>query len=338
MAKRLNITRALLLVSLLWTLGLIMLGAWVRLHDAGLGCPDWPGCYGRITPPEAAHDIAHAERHFGGDVDPAKGWKEMIHRYAVGGYGLLLLLTCAALWRQRRHDDLPTWLVFAPLAMLVFQAMLGMWTVTLKLMPAVVTAHLLGGMALLALLAALAARSTLPPLRPQRGLTLFATTALLLCIAQIALGGWVSSNYAALACNGFPACQGGFLPPPGLAEALRPDRALGLRADGVPLTIGHLAAIHWLHRLGALLLSLAIALTLWRGWRIAPRHAALLLLALLLQGLLGVANVAFGLPLPLAVAHNGGAAILLVVLTTFVVRCRREPRHAESFTRLSFAR
>ncbi|MBM3117796.1 COX15/CtaA family protein [Jeongeupia naejangsanensis] len=338
MAKHLNLTRVLLLISLLWTLGLIMLGAWVRLHDAGLGCPDWPGCYGRITPPEAAHEIAHAERHFGGDVNPGKGWKEMIHRYAVGGYGLLLLLTCALLWRQRRQHALPAWLVLAPLAVLVFQALLGMWTVTLKLMPAVVTAHLLGGMSLLALLAALAARDTLAPLQPQRGLTLLATTALLLCIAQIALGGWVSSNYAALACNGFPACQGGFAPPPGLAEALRPDRALGLGADGQPLSIDHLAAIHWLHRLGALLLSLAIVLTLWRSWRIAPRHAALLLSALLLQVLLGVANVEFGLPLPLAVAHNGGAALLLIVLTTLVVRCRQEARHAEPFTRLSFSR
>ncbi|GHD68108.1 COX15/CtaA family protein [Jeongeupia chitinilytica] len=338
MAKHLNFTRALLLLSLAWTLALVMLGAWVRLHDAGLGCPDWPGCYGRLTPPEAAHEIAHAERHFGGDVDPDKGWKEMIHRYAVGGYGLLLLLTCVQLWRQRRRYALPVWLVLAPLAILVFQALLGMWTVTLKLMPVVVTTHLLGGMSLIALLAALAARTTLPALPTRRGLTALAGLTLLLCIGQIALGGWVSTNYAALACDGFPACRGGFSPPPGLLEALRPDRALGLTADGTALSIDHLAAIHWLHRLGALLLSLAVGLTVWRAWPVAPKHAALLMATLLLQAALGIANVELGLPLPLAVAHNGGAALLLSVLTTLVVRCRQETRHVEPLAHLSFAR
>ncbi|BCL76693.1 heme A synthase [Jeongeupia sp. HS-3] len=330
--------RWLLLLTLIWTLVLVMLGAWVRLSDAGLGCPDWPGCYGRITPPEAAHDIAHAERAFGGEVDPSKGWKEMIHRYAVGGYGVLMLLACAALWRQRHRDAIPALLILAPLVVLVFQALLGMWTVTLKLMPIVVTAHLLGGMSLIALLSALAVRSRPAAGLSHAGLAPLAATALLLCFAQIALGGWVSSNYAALACNGFPACQGGLAPPAGLAEALRPDRALGLSADGVPLTITHLAAIHWLHRLGALLLLVVVGLTAWRARRIAPRHAALLALSLVIQIGLGIANVLLSLPLPLAVLHNGGAALLLMVITTLLVRCRQEIRHAEPLAHLSFAR
>ncbi|AOY02303.1 heme A synthase [Jeongeupia sp. USM3] len=332
-----NTARWLLLLTLAWTLVLVMLGAWVRLHDAGLGCPDWPGCYGRITPPEAAHEIAHAESRFGGDVDPGKGWKEMIHRYAVGGYGLLMLATCAVLWRQRARHALPAALIIAPLAVLVFQALLGMWTVTLKLMPAVVTAHLLGGMALIALLTALAARG-MPALTPTDGLRRLAMLALVLCVVQIALGGWVSTNYAGLACNGFPACQGSLAPPSGLAEALRPDRALGLSADGTPLTLSHLAAIHWLHRLGALLLTVAVTWTAWQSWRVSRMHAALLLLVLLGQLALGVANVVLALPLPLAVAHNGGAALLLIALTTLVVRCRQEARHAEPLAHLSIVR
>ncbi|KPC49309.1 COX15/CtaA family protein [Amantichitinum ursilacus] len=315
--------RLLLWVAVVWTFCLLMLGAWVRLHDAGLGCPDWPGCYGHLTVPEAPHEIAKASAQFGGTVEPAKGWKEMIHRYAAGGLGLLVLALTVALLRKRTPHSAPVWLVLAPPLVILLQALLGMWTVTLKLMPVVVTAHLMGGMSMLALLTALAARSTLAPMALPAETRSVAWLALALVAVQIVLGGWVSTNYAGLACDGFPACRGSFAPAPGLLDALRPDRALGLTADGNPLTIDHLAAIHWLHRCGALLVTLLVLALVLRLWRDARPFALALLAALVLQVALGVANVELSLPLPLAVAHNGGAALLLLTLITLLARLRR---------------
>jgi heme a synthase len=188
-----------------------------------------------------------------------------------------------------------------------------MWTVTMKLMPIVVTAHLLGGMTLLALLTWLASRATLAPQLPcpLRPILIISLIAILL---QIALGGWVSTNYAALACNGFPACQGSFAAPQGLSEAMQPIRQLGHTAAGEALAIHHLAAIHWLHRLGALLLLACLSALIWQLRKASPRWAGLIAAALLLQISLGISNVWFDLPLPLAVAHNGGAAILLMLV------------------------
>lgn len=314
--------QGLLWLAVLWTFGLLMLGAWVRLHDAGLGCPDWPGCYGHIAVPEAPHEIARATAQFGGTVEPDKGWKEMIHRYAAGGLGMLMLALTFALLFTRKAARPPLWLILAPPLVIVFQALLGMWTVTLKLMPVVVTSHLIGGMSMLALLAALAARSTLAPLKLPAATQSLTVLALVVVAAQIVLGGWVSTNYAGLACDGFPACRGSFSPAPGLLEALRPDRALGMTAQGGPLNIDHLAAIHWLHRCGAVLVTLAVLALVARLWRTARPQALWLLAALMAQIALGIANVEMSLPLPLAVAHNGGAAVLLLALITLIARLR----------------
>ncbi|AZN37499.1 COX15/CtaA family protein [Iodobacter ciconiae] len=303
--------KPLLCLTLIWTFCLVMLGAYVRLSDAGLGCPDWPGCYGLLSAPDEAHEIAKAGAEFGGEVDPAKGWKEMIHRYFAGGLGMLVLAVCCLLWKKR--PQLSRVSILLPLAVIVFQALLGMWTVTMKLMPIVVTAHLLGGMTLLALLTWLSSRALLKPQLPSQLRPVFIIS-LLAIVLQIALGGWVSTNYAALACNGFPACQGSFAAPVGLSTAMQPLRQLGQSASGEALTIHHLAAIHWLHRLGALLLLICISVLVWQLRKATPKFAGLISAALLLQISLGISNVWFDLPLPLAVAHNGGAAILLMLV------------------------
>ncbi|UXY15953.1 COX15/CtaA family protein [Chitiniphilus purpureus] len=320
--------RPLLWFTVGWTLVLIMLGAYVRLEDAGLGCPDWPGCYGRLVAPDEHHEIAHAELHYGGEVDPAKGWKEMIHRYVAGTLGLLLLWQSFLLLRERRALGVPLWLVIAPLGVVVFQALLGMWTVTLKLMPGVVTAHLLGGMTMLALVgaqAAYAVRSKAPPLG--RGLRFAAWLVLAVVLLQIALGGWVSTNYAALACDGFPDCRGGYALPSDWHVGFHPLRELGLTMDGVALDIDHLAAIHWIHRLWALVVLAAVGGLGIALLRRGERSGLWLLAALLLQLGLGAANVLLHLPLALAVAHNGGAALLLLLLVIQLAR----PRQGEHF-------
>ncbi|MEJ2793753.1 COX15/CtaA family protein [Iodobacter sp. LRB] len=307
--------KPLLCLTLIWTFCLVMLGAYVRLSDAGLGCPDWPGCYGQLGAPDEAHEIARASADFGrdmsGEIEPAKGWKEMIHRYFAGGLGILVLAVCYLLWQKR--PQLSRISILLPLAVIIFQALLGMWTVTMKLMPVVVTAHLLGGMALLGLLTWLASRATLAPQLPGQ-LRPLLIISLITIVLQIALGGWVSTNYAALACNGFPLCQGSFAAPQGLSEAMQPIRQLGQTAAGESLTIHHLAAIHWLHRLGALLLLICISALIWQLRKASPKWAGLIAAALLLQISLGISNVWLDLPLPLAVAHNGGAAILLMLV------------------------
>ena len=293
--------RHLLILAAGLALVVVGLGAWVRLSDAGLGCPDWPGCYGHLlgVPEHAA--------------DSAKAWKEMTHRYAAASLGLLILGLCLLAWRQRSRISplLPTALT----GIVFFQALLGMWTVTLLLKPLVVSAHLLGGMTTLALLVWLNLRQHGGPAGPTAspGLRAGGLLGLALLVMQIALGGWVSSNYAALACADFPTCQGRWLPDMDFAEAFTVHRELGQTAAGSLLSTSALTAIHWGHRLGALLIllsvgSLGLALLRRPDWRAWGR---LLLALLALQIGLGVANVLLALPLPLAVAHNVGAALLL---------------------------
>ncbi|HJW23576.1 MAG TPA: COX15/CtaA family protein [Rhodocyclaceae bacterium] len=292
--------RRLLPLAALLAFGVVALGAWVRLSDAGLGCPDWPGCYGQwMGVPEHAADVG-------------KAWKEMVHRYFAGTLGLLIFALCLLSWRQRPRLSpvLPTTLA----GIVVCQALLGMWTVTLLLKPLVVSAHLLGGMTTLALLVWLNLREV-----PARGVTApgglrtAGLLALALVALQIALGGWVSSNYAALACPDFPACQGQWLPAMDFGHAFTLHRELGQTASGTPLALDALTAIHWSHRLGAVLVAavvggLGAALLRQPGWR----HWGTLVLGLVaLQFGLGVANVLLALPLPVAVAHNAGAALLL---------------------------
>lgn len=324
--------RRLCVVTSLLALIVVVLGAYVRLEGAGLGCPDWPGCYGRLTPHHAQSEIEQAVTAQGGVHGPVsltKAWKEMVHRYAAGTLGLLILALAISAWRWRsvlgQSAALPTGLV----VLVAFQAALGMWTVTLLLKPVIVTLHLLGGMATLALLVWLTARqfprmSSESPasarLRP------WAALAIVVLAGQIALGGWVSANYAALACIDFPTCHGSWVPPMDFTHGFQLVRELGRTAAGDHLAYDALTAIHWTHRLGALITLLYVGMVAWRASRVraAQRTAALVGLLLVAQVALGVANVLMGLPLPIAAAHNAVAALLLVavVLLNFVLSPR----------------
>jgi len=313
--------RALVFCGVVLTFLVIVAGAYVRLEDAGLGCPDWPGCYGQLLGvPDEVHEFAKAEQAFPGKrVDTARAWKELFHRYLAGTLGLLILAIAVIAWRKRDEIGRPPWLATALVLLVAFQATLGMWTVTMLLQPAIVTLHLLGGMATLALLTWLALREIDPPAAPApvaRRLKPWAALGMAVLAAQIALGGWVSANYAALACPDFPGCHGHRLPEMDFGHAFHVMRELGVTATSAPLSQAALVAIHWTHRLGAVVTVLylgTMAIFLSRKPALAL-YGALLLTLLLVQAALGIANVLAGLPLVAAVAHNGGAALLLVAL------------------------
>jgi cytochrome c oxidase assembly protein subunit 15 len=304
----------LVLCAACLALCVVILGAYVRLSDAGLGCPDWPGCYGQLTVPHAAT----AQQAFPGKpLEAYKAWKEMGHRYFAGTLGLLILGVCVVAWRGRGSIEGSPVLSTVLLGLVLFQAALGMWTVTLLLKPVIVSLHLLGGMATLALLTWLAASRWLPSSRSANAnLQPWALLGLLVVAGQIALGGWTSSNYAALACTDFPTCQGVWWPQADFTHAFHLVRDLGTNADGSQLSSASLTAIHLAHRMGALVTFLYLG---WFGSRLL-REPGLAIWGKLLLGLLlgqvglGVGNVLFSLPLPLAVAHNAGAAMLLVTL------------------------
>lgn len=310
--------KTLILAALLLTLILVPLGAFVRLSDAGLGCPDWPGCYGQITPHHAADEIdAALQANPDGVVSHDKAWKEMVHRYVAGILGLLVLAIFVMAWRKRAHTQAGIGLPALLLGVVVFQALLGMWTVTQLLKPVIVTAHLLGGMTTLALLvwlwrceSAVHQQAYFAPVRHLRGPI---TLGLMLVFVQIALGGWVSANYAALACSDFPTCQGQWWPAMDFAQGFTLHRELGETASGELLSLQALTAIHWTHRLMALIVTLYLLWLASRLFKISgyARIAVMLLVTLGGQILLGISNVVFSLPLPVAVAHNIGAAILL---------------------------
>ena len=302
----------------------VVLGAFVRLMDAGLGCPDWPGCYGELSPAHAEENIAKAIAAQGGEHGPVsmpKAWKEMTHRYLASGLGLLILALAIVGWRWRAALPRSPMLATSLVGLVMFQGALGMWTVTMLLKPVIVTLHLLGGMATLALLAWLAVRQIdHGPTHVERGaarrLRPWAALGIAVVVAQIALGGWVSSNYAALACVDFPTCHGVWRPEMDFAHGFQLVRELGRTAAGTHLAYEALTAIHWSHRVGALITLIyigALAFALFRTRGLA-RHAAVLALVLATQVGLGIANVLAGLPLAVAVAHNGVAAILLVTL------------------------
>jgi len=306
--------RSLCVVAVVLAFIVVVMGAYVRLSDAGLGCPDWPFCYGKPVPADIADSHALV-----------KAWKEMGHRYLAGTLGLLIIaLFVRAWWRvlfARELEKTASALLASTIMVVVlFQATLGMWTVTMLLKPAIVTAHLLGGMTTLVLLAWLTlAQWEHVPAPELRALRVPGVVALSALIIQITLGGWVSANYAALACPEFPRCPG----PMDFANAFHVVRELGRTADGQLLSLGALRAIHWAHRLFANVALLAVLFAAWRTWRVERSLALLIAALVLVQFSLGVANVAFSLPLPLAAAHNAGAAALLlslVVLNFFAFR------------------
>jgi cytochrome c oxidase assembly protein subunit 15 len=311
--------KKLIYIAILWTLLLIMLGAYVRLSDAGLGCPDWPGCYGHMMVPASEQALEKAKNLYPlQPVEAHKAWKEMVHRYAAGGLGVLIMLIGGvAIFKRhvlKQGIKLPLLLV----ATLFIQAALGMWTVTLLLKPAIVTAHLLGGMATLALLVLLYTQQHTYPGWQNMPLQRFALLTWALLLAQITLGGWVSSNYAALACYDFPACQQGvWIPSMDFTDAFHIFRELGMRPQGGYLSQENLVAIHWLHRVGAVVVSvvmLGLIIQLIR-YRESLFWGVVLLMLLMAQIMLGIGNVVFSLPLLMAVAHNGVAAGLLATLT-----------------------
>lgn len=302
----------------------ILIGAYVRLSDAGLGCPDWPGCYGQMVAPaeHSSIDDSYADR----PLHSAKAWKEMIHRYLAGSLGLAILLLAVVAWRNHKQADQPLLLPSMLLIVVIFQAALGMWTVTLLVKPAIVTAHLLGGLATLALLWLLLlklrpvnAYRSVASTKPYRKLMLIS---LAVVILQISLGGWTSTNYSALGCSEFPTCYGGqWWPAMDFKEAFVIWRGLGVNYEFGVLENDARTAIHMTHRMGALLTLIVVGLLSLR--LIAQRQVMpmrqlgwVMLGILILQISLGITNVLGHLPLPVAVAHNGGAALLLLTLVT----------------------
>ncbi len=318
--------RKLVWVTLFLTFDLIMFGAFTRLTDSGLGCPDWPGCYGQANPLQAHADISAAETAMpSGPVTVMKAWIEMIHRYLAMGIGVLIVAMMVISWRRwltsKRKE-----MKFSPLfptmlfAFVCLQGAFGAWTVTMKLQPVIVTIHLLLGMALLALLTWFGTRmSNHPPVSPSASvLRIPAASALVLLVIQIALGGWVSTNYAALACPDLPLCQGALLPHMDFANGYSLWRDLGMTAHGEYLPFPALTAIHWTHRFFALVIVMLVAWLALRALKIDTlrKTARWLLIMIALQSAIGISTVFLQLPLALAVAHNGGAALLMVLLVT----------------------
>ena len=318
--------RRLALLATPFALLVIVLGAFVRLSDAGLGCPDWPGCYGQIDVPQDAGEIARANAAFPErPVDVTKAWIEMIHRYAAAALGLLILAIGALAWRQRREPDAMLAPSLALVALVLFQGLLGMWTVTWQLKPVVVMAHLLGGFGTLALLWWLVLRQSPAASGWAAGgggsLYRWTLAGLAVVVAQIALGGWTSANYAALACPDFPACQRQWWPEMDFAEAFVMWRGLGVNYEYGVLDNAARTAIHMTHRIGAVAVLLSVGWLSLRSLRFAAgrrvRIAGAVVGGLMLVQIgLGIANVWFYLPISTAVAHNACAAMLVLALIT----------------------
>ncbi|WP_226643796.1 COX15/CtaA family protein [Microbulbifer variabilis] len=305
----------------------VVLGAFTRLADAGLGCPDWPGCYGHLTWPDESHEIQAANHAYpDAPVDNNKTWPEMVHRYFAGTLLLLVIFLVYLSWNRSKQRTYKHTLSL--MALIIMQAAFGMWTVTLKLWPQVVTAHLLGGMATLSILWLLTERmrhgedpaqnrkyQTLHKLLP-----LAILTALTIAL-QIALGGWTSSNYAALACPDFPTCHGQWLPQADFEAGFNIFQKIGPNYLGGALESDARTAIHLSHRFGALLVTVMVLTLSFLTWRAGSRRWAIVLSTLIaLQVGLGIANIVMFLPLPIAVAHNAGAALLLLGTITFCYR------------------
>lgn len=342
-ARRLQV---LTLVTLFLTFDLVVFGAFTRLTDSGLGCPDWPGCYGSASPVGAQLHIDAAQSAMPtGPVTHFKAWIEMIHRYLATGVGVLILTLTLLTWmahrEQRRATGLSNsasilspWWPTATLAWVCLQGAFGALTVTMKLFPAIVTMHLLGGLVLLALLrvqsvryAQAQAQEQVKPGMLSAANRRFVMVAFALLWLQIALGGWVSTNYAVLACSDFPACQGSFWPAMDFSQGFTLWRELGAGHEGAYISFQALTAIHYVHRLGAYVLFAVLMRLAWRlhalpACRLQARWLAGLTL---LQVATGLSNVVLGWPLLAAVGHTGGAAALVLVLTGIVFSSQKSP-------------
>jgi len=303
------LVKRLCFFATVFALIVVMLGAYTRLTHAGLGCPDWPGCYGEIIVPQTE------------GIEHTKAWTEMVHRYLAGTLGLMILGFFVASWRKTSALYQCRGLTTALLGTVIFQALLGMWTVTLLLHPTVVMGHLLGGMTLISLLWLLTLRvSPLPGnISAPCGLKIALALGLLLVIFQIALGGWTSANYAAMACTDFPTCREQWWPALNFPEAFSLFPSFDKNYEGGWLAHPARVTIHFMHRLFALIVFIYVgALALWLIIKKPGlRPQALITLGLLFtQVALGISNILFLLPLPVATAHNGVAALLLLSMVT----------------------
>ncbi len=318
-ADRLKLFRRISVFATLLALCVVVLGAWVRLNDAGLGCPDWPGCYGHVSAGDAEQnlDVAqgmYPERKF----EYAKAMKEMLHRYVASSLGLLILVLAGMAYLNRHEPNQPVKVPLLLVPLVILQGLLGMWTVTLLLKPLIVVLHLLGGMATLSLLAWQSMRlerSTRPA--AERSIRKFALIGLIVLSVQILLGGWTSSNYAAVACPDFPTCQGAWWPDMDAREAFVLWRGLGIDYEGGVLDHPARVAIHFVHRVGAVVTALMLGFVVFLAWTRAQTRAVqfaglLVAIALLAQLILGPMMVIKAFPLWLATVHNGVAALLLL--------------------------
>lgn len=310
----------------------VVLGAFTRLVDAGLGCPDWPGCYGHLLWPVQDHHVDRANEAWPDmPVDHTKTWPEMVHRYFAGTLGLFIIAIVATAWKRREDPGYPFRLPLFLLFVVVWQALFGMWTVTLKLWPQVVTLHLLGGMTVLSLLWLLVTRLDNQVWRLSAGIHAAATGlkpwvlgALVIVVCQIMLGGWTSSNYAAYACHDFPTCHGEWWPPMDIARGFDIFQTIGPNYLGGQLESDARVAIHFSHRLGAIVVTLYLLALCLRFATLGDgrlKSMALVVLgALVLQVALGISNVLLHIPLSLAVMHNAGGGLLLLTLITLASR------------------
>lgn len=306
-------------IAVILVLVVVILGAFTRLKDAGLGCPDWPGCYGHLTWPKSDSEVAAAEARFPeSPVEHDKTWPEMVHRYFASTLGLVIFAIGVLAWRgHKREGGLPLKLCGFLAALVVLQGAFGAWTVTLKLWPQVVTAHLLGGFATASCLWLLLLLLSRPPLAVSASDSLkrLALLGLVVVIVQIALGGWTSANYAAVACPDLPTCHGVWWPAADYAQGFNIFQHVGPNYLGGLLDNHARTAIHFSHRLGALTVTLVLLVLIIGLWRAGGRGLAVTLLAaLVLQVGLGISNVHWVLPLPVAVAHNAFGLVLLLVL------------------------
>jgi len=329
--------RRLCLLGTVLAFCVIVLGAYVRLSHAGLGCPDWPGCYGHFTAGDAVanQDVANAA-YPDRPIEYAKALKEMLHRYLASTLGLVILVIAAFAWANRRDPQQPVQLPVVAVALVVFQGLLGMWTVTLLLKPAIVTAHLVGGLVTMSMLwwmSLSSGRRSRPS--AERSLRGWAAAGLVVLGLQILLGGWVSTNYAAIACPDFPTCQRSFWPDMDFRDAFVLWRGLGIDYEGGVLDHPARVAIHFTHRLGALVTALVLGVLAWKAARKSAsprvRLAGIALGAsLALQWLIGPIMVLETFPLPLATAHNAVAA-LLVLCVVALLRFLHPPRHGAAY-------
>lgn len=335
----------LALATFIFTVFVIILGVFTRLADAGLGCPDWPGCYGHLLWPNEAHEIANAEAKFPeAPVELDKTWPEMVHRYLAGTLGLLILAIAIVAVVQRKQQAaanlgsvtkiiqrIPLKLPLILLAMVIMQATFGAWTVTLKLWPKIVTVHLLGGFTTLTLLWLLTQRlgGNLWLLNHGQIMTLHAIKpwlllGLIVVIAQIALGGWVSSNYAALACPDLPKCLNQWLPPTNFKAGFNIWQDIGPNYLGGKLDNHARTAIHLTHRVGAIVVLVILSIVGIKLLRINAKAVSqwvyLLWAVLFVQIILGLSNIIYSLPLWIAVAHAVVGALLLLSMVSIIYR------------------